>query len=152
MKTPIMEQVFTVYDNWIVPGTVREDISPGLTHNISCTVSVREGEWDEVAQYAWDNRHRIAAQSYLPHDGDKVYAFAPQQVVRDEHDEALWNTLLQLFKPVDYKDIKFLQQYIVERSKILPRRISGTCAKHQRMVQQAIKRARHIALLPFTTD
>jgi small subunit ribosomal protein S18 len=52
----------------------------------------------------------------------------------------------------DYKDVKFLQQYIVERSKILPRRISGTCAKHQRMVQQAIKRARHIALLPFTSD
>ncbi len=52
----------------------------------------------------------------------------------------------------DYKDVKFLQQYIVERSKILPRRISGTCAKHQRIVQQAIKRARHIALLPFTSD
>ncbi len=52
----------------------------------------------------------------------------------------------------DYKDVKFLQQYIVERAKILPRRISGTCAKHQRMVQQAIKRARHIALLPFTQD
>ncbi len=53
---------------------------------------------------------------------------------------------------VDYKDLKFLQQYIVERSKILPRRISGTCAKHQRLLQQAIKRARHVALLPFTTD
>ena len=53
---------------------------------------------------------------------------------------------------VDYKDLRFLQQYIVERSKILPRRISGTCAKHQRIIQQAIKRARHLALLPFTTD
>ena len=53
---------------------------------------------------------------------------------------------------IDYKDVKLLQQYIVERARILPRRISGTCAKHQRMVQQAIKRARHIALLPFTTD
>ena len=53
---------------------------------------------------------------------------------------------------VDYKDVKFLQQFIVERSKILPRRISGTCAKHQRLVQQAIKRARHLALLPFTSD
>ena len=52
----------------------------------------------------------------------------------------------------DYKDTKLLQQYIVERAKILPRRISGTCAKHQRMIQQAIKRARHIALLPFTSD
>lgn len=53
---------------------------------------------------------------------------------------------------MDYKDVRMLQQYIVERSKILPRRISGTCAKHQRLVQQAIKRARHLALLPFTTD
>jgi len=53
---------------------------------------------------------------------------------------------------VDYKDVKFLQQYVVDRSKILPRRISGNCAKHQRIVQQAIKRARHIALLPFVSD
>lgn len=53
---------------------------------------------------------------------------------------------------VDYKDTRFLQQYLVERSKILPRRISGTCARHQRIIQQAIKRARHVALLPYTTD
>ncbi len=53
---------------------------------------------------------------------------------------------------VDYKDTRFLQQYLVERSKILPQRISGTCAKHQRVIQQAIKRARHVALLPYTSD
>lgn len=53
---------------------------------------------------------------------------------------------------IDYKDVKTLSNYIVERAKILPRRISGNCAKHQRALQQAIKRARHIALLPFTTD
>lgn len=53
---------------------------------------------------------------------------------------------------VDYKDTKLLQQYVPERAKILPRRISGTCARHQRILQQAIKRARHLALLPFTTD
>ena len=53
---------------------------------------------------------------------------------------------------VDYKDVRFLQQYIVERAKILPRRISGTCAKHQRPIQHAIKRARHLALLPYTSD
>ena len=52
---------------------------------------------------------------------------------------------------VDYKDTRFLQQYLVERSKILPRRISGTCAKHQRRLALAIKRARHLALMPFTT-
>lgn len=53
---------------------------------------------------------------------------------------------------IDYKDVRLIQQYILERAKILPRRISGTCARHQRLVQQAIKRARHLALVPFTTD
>jgi small subunit ribosomal protein S18 len=53
---------------------------------------------------------------------------------------------------VDYKDTKLLQGFILERAKILPRRISGTCARHQRMVQEAIKRARHLALIPFTAD
>ena len=53
---------------------------------------------------------------------------------------------------VDYKDTRFLQQFLVERSKILPRRISGTCAKHQRLVQQGIKRARHVALLPYASE
>ncbi|HEV7670902.1 MAG TPA: 30S ribosomal protein S18 [Thermoanaerobaculia bacterium] len=52
----------------------------------------------------------------------------------------------------DYKDLKLLQGFVPERSKILPRRISGTCARHQRLLQTAIKRARHLALLPFTTD
>lgn len=53
---------------------------------------------------------------------------------------------------IDYKDIKTLQQFIPERGKILPRRISGTCALHQRKLQNAIKRARIAALLPFATD
>ncbi len=53
---------------------------------------------------------------------------------------------------IDHKDMKTLQNYIPERSKILPRRISGNCAKHQRDLMRAIKRARAIALLPFTSD
>ncbi|WDV45866.1 30S ribosomal protein S18 [Clostridiaceae bacterium M8S5] len=53
---------------------------------------------------------------------------------------------------VDYKDINKLKKYITERGKILPRRITGTCAKHQRQVTQAIKRARTIALLPYTAE
>lgn len=50
---------------------------------------------------------------------------------------------------VDYKDVATLRKYISERGKILPRRITGTCAKHQRKIAQAIKRARILALLPF---
>ena len=50
---------------------------------------------------------------------------------------------------IDYKDAAKLRKFISERGKILPRRISGTCAKHQRDLQNAIKRARHMALLPY---
>ena len=53
---------------------------------------------------------------------------------------------------VDYKDVKLLQNFIPERGKILPRRISGTCALHQRKLQTAVKRARTMALIPFVTD
>ena len=53
---------------------------------------------------------------------------------------------------IDYKDVAKLRKYVSERGKILPRRISGTCAKHQRQLTDAIKRSRNIALLPFTTE
>ncbi len=53
---------------------------------------------------------------------------------------------------IDYKDAGKLRRFITERGKILPRRISGNCAKHQRQVTVAIKRARNIALLPFTAE
>jgi small subunit ribosomal protein S18 len=53
---------------------------------------------------------------------------------------------------IDYKDTKRLRNFISERGKILPRRISGNCAKAQRMLTVAIKRARHMALLPYTQD
>jgi small subunit ribosomal protein S18 len=53
---------------------------------------------------------------------------------------------------IDYKDISKLKKYITERGKILPRRISGNCAKHQRELTVAIKRSRNIALLPYTTE
>ncbi|MDA8346521.1 MAG: 30S ribosomal protein S18 [Thermaerobacter sp.] len=53
---------------------------------------------------------------------------------------------------VDYREAQKLRRYITERGKILPRRISGNCAHHQRQLTLAIKRARNIALLPFTID
>lgn len=53
---------------------------------------------------------------------------------------------------IDYKDADVLRRYMTERGKILPRRITGTCAKHQREVAKAIKRARSISLLPFVAD
>lgn len=50
---------------------------------------------------------------------------------------------------IDYKDVKALQYMISERGKIVPRRINGTCARHQRQVNEAVKRARHLAMIPY---
>jgi small subunit ribosomal protein S18 len=53
---------------------------------------------------------------------------------------------------IDYKDERFLRKFITDRGKIVPRRISGNCAWHQRRLTVAVKRARHLALLPFTGE
>ena len=53
---------------------------------------------------------------------------------------------------IDYKDVAKLRRYVSERSKILPRRATGTCAEHQRQLTEAIKRARQIALMAYITD
>ena len=53
---------------------------------------------------------------------------------------------------IEYKDTQRLRRYLSERGKIVPRRVTGTCARHQRQLTTAIKRARHLALLPYVTD
>ena len=53
---------------------------------------------------------------------------------------------------IDYKDVARLKKFLSERSKILPRRITGNCAKHQRFLTTAVKRSRHIALIPYVSD
>lgn len=53
---------------------------------------------------------------------------------------------------VDYKDVRRLRSFVTDRGRIIPRRISGTCAPHQRELTVAVKRARNIALLPFVAD
>ena len=74
-------------------------------------------------------------KAFRPKRKKKVCAFCAEKVTQ-----------------IDYKDAAKLRRYTSDRAKILPRRITGTCALHQRQLTEAIKRARHIALLPFTTD
>lgn len=62
------------------------------------------------------------------------------------------NFCVDKVEEIDYKDVNRLKKYITERGKILPRRISGNCASHQRELTVAIKRARVVALLPFTAE
>lgn len=58
----------------------------------------------------------------------------------------------QNIKYIDYKDVKLLQKYVTEQGKIIPKRITGTSAKYQRQLALAVKRARHMALLPYVSD
>lgn len=60
------------------------------------------------------------------------------------------NFCVDRVEEIDYKEIDKLKKYVSDKGKILPRRVTGTCAKHQRKLTVAIKRARHIALLPYT--
>lgn len=60
------------------------------------------------------------------------------------------NFCVERVDEIDYKDVDKLKKYVSDKGKILPRRVTGTCAKHQRKVTEAIQRARHIALLPYT--
>lgn len=53
---------------------------------------------------------------------------------------------------IDYKDINRLKRFLTEKGKIIPRRVTGNCAKHQRVLARAIKRAREMALIPYTSD
>lgn len=62
------------------------------------------------------------------------------------------NFCIDKVEHIDYKDVNKIRRYVTERGKIIPRRISGNCAKHQRQITVAIKRARNIALLPFTAE
>ena len=60
--------------------------------------------------------------------------------------------LLDRIQPIQYKDVARLRKYVSERAKIIPRRVTGTCAFHQRELTVAIKRARHMALMPYVSD
>lgn len=75
----------------------------------------------------------------------------PQRPNRKGH-KKICNFCADKVEYIDYKDVAKLRRYISERAKILPRRVTGTCAHHQRELTTAIKRARQVALLPYTSD
>jgi small subunit ribosomal protein S18 len=85
-------------------------------------------------------------------DMDRGRGGGPGRGGRRMHRRRICRFCIEKVDIIDFKDLRLLQNYIPERGKILPRRISGNCAIHQRMLAEAIKRARNIALLPYTTD
>ena len=75
-----------------------------------------------------------------------------ERPLRERRRRKVWQFCVDKVEHIDYKDTAKLRKYISDRAKILPRRMTGTCAMHQRQLTEAIKRARHLALLPYTSD
>lgn len=99
-----LEYVRLVQENWVQAGRRHEKISPGLHHNVSCTISVRPDEWTAVSEFIWANRHEFTGIAMLQDCGDKVYAQAPREGVATAADIAKWNTLA--YQSVDYTTLE----------------------------------------------
>ena len=95
-----LEYVRLVQLNWVQAGQRHERYSPGLHHNVSCTISVRRDEWPAVAAFIWENRESFTGVALLQDQGDKAYAQAPREAVVTRDDIDKWNSLL--YQPVDY--------------------------------------------------
>ena len=116
--------VYHVYENWVKPGTNgwSED---GLTHNVSATVTIRDGELEEVIDDVWNHRHKISSLSFAPYTLDQKFAFAPRQEILTPEDEAKWNSIIENYIPIDWKDFKEAGDRTELRSE--PACVSGAC-------------------------
>jgi small subunit ribosomal protein S18 len=93
-----------------------------------------------------ETKGKPLSASERPTGGDKAMATARKQYFRRRK---VCRFCVEKIDDIDYKDVKLLSDFISERGKIMPRRITGVCAPHQRRLTEAIKQARNIALLPF---
>jgi ribonucleoside-triphosphate reductase len=98
-----LEIVRLVQENWVVPGTNHAAYSPGLAHNVSNTITVRESEWTAVANFIWENRSRFTGVALLQATGDKMYVQAPLESVQTAADVQRWNLLT--YNAVPYTDL-----------------------------------------------
>ena len=104
--------------------------------------------YDDRGRGGYEDRGR----SYNGDDDQDRGRGGMQRGGRRIHRRRICRFCIEKVDQIDFKDLRLLQNYTPERGKILPRRISGNCAIHQRMLAEAIKRARNIALLPYTTN
>jgi len=88
-----LEMVRLVQENWVIPGTSHALYSPGLYHNVSNTITVKDDEWEAVADFIWENRSRFTGIAMLKATGDKTYVQAPMEAVTTSADILRWNQL-----------------------------------------------------------
>lgn len=99
-----LEYIRLVQENWVQAGRRHEEVSPGLQHNVSCTVTVRPDEWAAVADFIWANRCSFTGVALLQECGDKLYAQAPREALAGAADVEKWNSLV--YQPVDYTTLE----------------------------------------------
>ena len=101
-----LDIVRSTQQNWVLNGINQAHNSKPVTHNVSCTILVKDDEWETVINYLYDNREFFSAVSLLPLIGDKLYKQAPLEAVTTEADEALWHKLVTGYSTVDYRKLK----------------------------------------------
>jgi len=104
--TKHLEIVKSTQQSWVLEGVNKEHNNKPVTHNVSCTILVKDDEWDTVIDYLFDNREFFSAVSLLPLIGDKLYKQAPLEAVTTQADEELWSKLVTGYTPVDYRKLK----------------------------------------------
>jgi len=98
----LLSNVITVYENWILPGNVSEG---GLSHNVSCTLTIKPEEVDRVKEMIWQNRDKIGSLSFAPYLLDKNVPWIPREECTDL-DEDRWNMLIRGYRAVDWSEFK----------------------------------------------
>lgn len=96
-----LDYIRSTQQNWVIPGTTSANTKP-IEHNVSCTVMVKEDEWQTVIDYLYENRALFAAVSLLPSTGDKIYQQAPMEAIITPEDEIKWKALVEAWQSVDY--------------------------------------------------
>jgi ribonucleoside-triphosphate reductase len=121
-----LEYIRRVQTHWVQAGRRHERYSPGLHHNVSCTVTVRPEEWEEVAATIWRYRDTFTGIALLTETGDKDYEQAPREAVQTPEDIVRWNTLTH--EEVDYTTL--IEDEDITELKAVAACAGGTCELH----------------------
>ena len=85
---------------------ITESNTKPIEHNVSCTVIVKDTEWNDVIKYIYNNRYYFAAISFVPDGSDKIYQQSPMEAIVSEQDKINWDNIINNFHTVDYKHLK----------------------------------------------